>query len=59
MPRRAAILTQADMARAFRAARQAGVHVKIDVPAGTVQTIDAEADKVVALPVKDEKPIVL
>ncbi|MEP9368640.1 hypothetical protein [Xanthobacter sp. VNH20] len=59
MPRRAAILTQADMARAFRAARQAGVHIRIDVAAGTIETIDAEKDKIVPLPIEDEKPIFL
>ncbi|OYX67700.1 MAG: hypothetical protein B7Y95_22525 [Rhizobiales bacterium 32-66-11] len=59
MPRRAAILTQTDMARAFRAARQAGVHIRIDVSAGTIETIDADTDKVVPLPTEDEKPIFL
>ena len=63
MPRTPAKVTQADIARALRAAEQAGVRVVVEIaPDGTIRLIPATNNQELSrgqLPVEREKEIVL
>ena len=58
MPRRSATITQADVARAIRAARQAGANAIEVRPDGTIVVL-LRAPSIVPEPENDPKPAVV
>ena len=59
MSRRAALFTQADLARVFCAAKRAGMAVRVDLVKGVAEVIPAESVAPQPAPVEPKKVIVM